>query len=204
MAKAPEYALAKLAPPESNALAYPNHDRANDVYSMWMSGYTEDEVADFVQVDVAEVKKDLMYINTKLTTRQIISHNNDRSRIMLQRNESEAFRAMMHGALSVSVGNLLAAGISPAGILKEFREATGMVQKAEPLLQINTQINNTPASTGGITSAEDVIRRVLNQIDQENPPDPDQGPEIVDAEVVDPEDQSSPDDETDHVPEPEG
>jgi K+-sensing histidine kinase KdpD len=199
MAKAPEYAIAKLAPPEANALAYPNHDRANDVYSMWMSGYTEDEVADFTQIDVAEVKKDLMYVNTKLTTRQIIAHNNDRSRIMLQRNESENFRNMMRDALGVDVRTLLAAGVSPAGILKEFREATGMVQKAEPLLQINTQINQASTTTGGITSAEDVIRRVLNQINQDTPP-PEES-EVIDAEIVDPE-ESPGDPDTDHVPEP--
>lgn len=165
-----------------------------------MSGYTEDEVAGFLSVDVEEVKKDLMYVNHKLTTRQVISHNNDRNRIMLQRSESESFRQMMKDSLSQPVGALLAAGISPAGILKEFREATGMVQKAEPLLQINTQINTQTTTSGGITSAEDVIRRVLSQINQETPPAPDSD-EAIDAEVVDPEDQPNSGDETDHVPE---
>jgi hypothetical protein len=197
MAKTPEYALAKLAPPESNALAYPNHDRANDIYSMWMTGYTEDEISDFMSLDATEVKKDLMYVNTKLSVRQIISHNNDRERIILQRKNSESFRELMRQSLETPAAVLLAAGISPAGILKEYREATGMVQKAEPLLQINTQINQGASTpNGGIQSAEDVIRRVLNQInsaDQENPVE-------IDAEVVDPGGQPNPGDETDLIP----
>jgi hypothetical protein len=200
MAKAPEYAIAKIQPPEGTSLAYPNHDRANDVYGIWMSGYTEDEVAEFLSLDVSEVKRDLMYVNHRLTTRQVISHNNDRNRIMLQRSESEAFRQMMKDSLSVPVAALLAAGISPAGILKEFREATGMVQKAEPLLQINTQVNNQTTTSGGVTSAEDVIRRVLSQINQETPPLADMD-SAIEAEVVDPEDQPSSNDDTDRVPE---
>lgn len=196
MAEAPGYAVAKLAPPDSNALAYPNHDRANDIYSMWMSGYTEDEIADFISLDVAEVKKDLMYVNTKLTTRAIISHNNDRQRIMLQREESEAFRKMIKDSLAQPVVSLLAAGISPAGILKEYREATGMVQKAEPLLQINTQINNSTSPAGGITSAEDVIRRVLNQINLDQSAHTPEPQDYQDAEIV------GSDSDTDQIPDP--
>ena len=41
----------------------------------------------------------------------------------------------MHESLSTPASALLAADISPAGILKEFCEATGVVQKAEPLAE---------------------------------------------------------------------
>jgi hypothetical protein len=215
MAKASEYAVAKLVPPESNSLAYPFHDRANEVYGLWMSGYVEEEIAEFFSLEVVDVKKDLIYVNHKLAVRQIIQHNNDRQRIVLQREQSEAFRKMMKDSLGQSVQALLSAGISPAGILKEFREATGMVQKAEPLLQINTQINSDGSGTarggggnGGITSAEDVIRRVLNQINQEAPPSQDiekDGKEtVIDAEVVDPEGQSPSDADMDQIPDPDG
>ena len=169
MAKAPEFHIAKLAPPESNALAYPHHDRSNDLYSMWMSGFCQEEIASFAGISVEDVDKDLMYVSTRLPVRTIIQHNNDRSRILLQRNQSESFRNMMRDSLAQPVSSLLAAGISPAGILKEFREATGMVQKAEPLLQINTQniSNSGSAGTGGVTSTEDIIRRVLGEINQD-------------------------------------
>lgn len=200
MAKTNEFSLAQLSPKESNALAYPNHDRANDLYGFFMTGYTEDEIALFMGMDVSEVQKDLMYVNTKLSVRQIIQHNNDRSRILLQRENSLNFQNLMKDSLSTSAETLIAAGLSPASILKEYREATGMVQKAEPLLQINTQINNQPtASSGGIQSTEDVIRRVLNQINQSVP----ESPEIIDAEVSDQEDLDDSDYDTDRDPEPE-
>ena len=198
--KTPEYSLAKLAPQESNALAYPNHDRANDLYGLYMTGYTEDEISVFTGLDIVEVKKDLMYVNTKLSVRQIIQHNNDRARILLQRENSLNFQNLMKDSLSTPAAALIAAGLSPASVLKEYREATGMVQKAEPLLQINTQINNQPtASSGGIQSTEDVIRRVLNQINQSVPA----SPEIIDAEVSDQEDLDGSDYDTDRDPEPE-
>jgi hypothetical protein len=184
MAKAPEYSIAKLAPPETNSLAYPTHDRANDLYGMWMTGYTEDEISAFMGLSIEETQKDLMYVNTRLSTRQIIHHNNERQRIMLQRQNSEDFRRLMSESLQTPARVLIDAGLSPAGILKEYRESTGMVQKAEPLIQVNTQINNA-APTGGVTSAEDVIRRVLSQINQEPSPlasQPEE-PEIIDAEV---------------------
>jgi hypothetical protein len=193
--KTPEYALARLAPPESNALAYPYHDRANDVYGMWLTGYTEDEIANFTSLSVEDIKKDLMYVNTKLSPRQIISHNNERERIMLQRENSEGFRKMMKDSLNTPVQALLDVGLSPASVLKEYREATGMVQKAEPLLQINTQINQSQATTGSIQSAEDVIRRVLNQIDS----DSQANQEVIDAEYEDQEEQETSDSETVHA-----
>ena len=201
--KSPDYAVLKLGPKESNQLAYPNHDRANDIFGMWMSGATEDEIALFIDLPIDEVKKDLMYVNTRLSVREIINHNNNRDRILLQRQNSESFRELMKSTLSTPAAAFLAAGLTPAGILKEYREATGMVQKAEPLLQINTQINNQPSSSGGqIQSAEDVIRRVLNQINSDDQQA--QGSqEIIDAEVCDQDAVDSVGDEKDRTPEPE-
>ena len=194
--KTPEYQLVHIAPKESNVLAYPNHDRANDVYSMFITGYCENEIADFLSIDVLEVNRDLMYVNTRLSPRQIISHNNERARIILQRQNSEDFRRLMAESLRTPALSLLAAGISPAGILKEYREATGMVQKAEPLLQINTQINNSQAATTGIQSAEDVIRRVLDQINQDAP----ENQEPIDVEAEDLEGQPEPDSDKGQIP----
>lgn len=45
--------------------------------------------------------------------------------------------------------------------MKEYREATGMVAKPEPLPQVNMQQNfsgNSSAGRHGISSAEDLIR----------------------------------------------
>jgi hypothetical protein len=142
--------------------AYPNHERACRVYSQWLAGYSEEEVAEFFGIQPRDVELDVQHIHGILPTRTVIAHNNDRSRILVQRQQSEEFRRLMGEALKTSANDYLNAGISPAGILKEFREAVGQVQKAEPLVQVNTQINT--GNGYGITSAEDVIRLVLARI----------------------------------------
>jgi hypothetical protein len=124
-----------------------------------LAGYTEEEVAKFFGIEPRDVELDVQHIHGVLATRTVIAHNNDRSRLLVQRQQSEEFRRLMGEALKTSATDYLNSGISPAGILKEFREATGMVQKAEPMVQVNTQINT--GNTQGITSVEDLIRRVL-------------------------------------------
>jgi hypothetical protein len=166
------YAITKQGPEpllHKDRTSYANHDRACRVYSQWLAGYSEEEVADFFGIQPRDVELDIQHVHGILPTRTVIAHNNDRSRLLVQRQQSEEFRRLMHESLSTPASALLAAGISPAGILKEFREATGMVQKAEPLVQVNTQVNNAGGTMGGgITSAEDAIRRVLSAMAEED------------------------------------
>jgi hypothetical protein len=189
MAKASEFAIAKFTPPGGNALEYPNHDRANEIYSQYISGFTEDEIASFHGLDIEEVKKDIMYTQTRIPVKQIISQNNDRNRILVQREQSESFRRLIGESLALPAQSFLTAGVSPTGVLKEFREATGMIAKAEPLIQVNTQQNflgGGASGQNGISSAEDVIRKVLDQINQndlqDEPPPPEE--EVLEAELV--------------------
>lgn len=195
MAKASEFALAKLTPPGGNALEYPNHDRANEIYSQFISGFTEEEIATFHSLDLEEVNRDLMYVQTRIPVRQIISQNNDRTRILVQREHSENFRRLIGESLALPAGEFLKAGVSPTGVLKEFRETTGLVQKAEPLIQVNTQQNflgGGASGQNGISSAEDVIRKVLDRINQnENPPEEER---VIEAQIVTEEDRISEDD----------
>jgi hypothetical protein len=164
------FALTKQGPEpllHRDRTAYPNHERACRVYSQWLSGYSEEEVANFFGIQPRDVELDVQHVHGILPTRTVISHNNDRARLLVQRQQSEEFRRLMGEALKTPATDYLNAGISPAGILKEYREATGMVQKAEPLLQINTQINSNAGSGQAITSAEDAIRRVLAAMAEE-------------------------------------
>ena len=143
---------------------YTNHKRAQQVYSQWMAGYAEEEIARFFGIELQEVLRDIQHIHQVLPTRTVIAHLNDRNRILIQRAEQEQYRRLLADALATPVDNYLQAGVSPVGPMKEFREATGMVSKAEPLLQINAQqniIGGTPENGSGIRSAEDAIRRVL-------------------------------------------
>ena len=147
---------------------YTNHKRAQQVYSQWMAGYAEEEIARFFGIELQEVLRDIQHIHQVLPTRTVIAHLNDRNRILIQRAEQEQYRRLLADALATPVDNYLQAGVSPVGPMKEFREATGMVSKPEPLIQINTQINSTSGNNHGIRSAEEAIRRVLAMMaDQE-------------------------------------
>jgi len=150
--------------------AYPEHQRACRVYSQFLAGFTEEEIASFFSIPVRAVELDLQHVAGLLPSRVLVAQWNDRARLLLQRSESERYRRLMGEALSVQATDYLKAGISPASALREFREATGLVSKPEPLLQINTQANiiggNAGINAQGITSAEDLIRRVLDRMAQ--------------------------------------
>jgi hypothetical protein len=180
MTRAHETAIAKIGP-GSTALEYLTHDRAVDIYNSWAVGFSEGELAKFYGVEVEEVKRDMAHIMSTMSPRLIIHDRNNRLRIVLQREYDKDFENLMSGSLKMGADQYIAAGISPAGVLKEYREATGMVQKAEPLIQVNTQINN-PANAGiggkKIRCAEDMIRMVLAETTKTNKTDEN----IIDAE----------------------
>lgn len=181
MAKVDEHALTKtdVIPAHPKTLGYEHHKRACMVYSHWRSGYTEEEISDFMELDIDEIRKDLQHINVTLPVRRIIQDNNDRSRIMLQRQEQINYNKLLGEALQTDSAAYLQAGISPAGILKEFREAVGLTQKPQPLIQVNTQQNYLGEEThtgAGVRSAEDAIRKVLAEMER------DESQEVIDVE----------------------
>ena len=170
MAKVEKWAIIKssVASEGAQALDYENHDRACELYSHYMSGYTEEEIVSFFNLEVEEVRKDLQHIKSTLPVRTLIAHENDRQRIIVQRNNGIVYEKLLSRSLNMEPLDFLKMGISPAGILREYREATGMTQRPEPLIQVNTQqnfLNGSRANGQGLTSAEDVIRRVLEQMD---------------------------------------
>jgi hypothetical protein len=169
--KAPETAIVHFESQESKELEYPNHKRAGKVYSSWMSGYTPEEIAEFEMITVKDVAADLRYITLSLPHRTVIAHNNDRSRILIQRQQSEDFQALLKRALTITADDYLAKGISPASTLREYREAVGMTEKPGAFVTFNTQQNFIGAqgniSPGTPRCAEDVIRRVLKKIEEQ-------------------------------------
>jgi hypothetical protein len=181
MAKVPGYDIIKLDP-SGEALDYPHHERANKCYNVWMSGYTEEEIGIFYDLPPLEVQKDIMHVQSGQPVRTIIQHNNDRNRILVQRQQSEDFRKLLQETLKIDARSFLVAGISPAGILKEFREATGMIAKAEPMIAIQQNFGNPSAGSGsGIRSAEDLIRLVLRNMEDDS--------QLIEAETLEPEEQ---------------
>jgi hypothetical protein len=129
-------------------------------YNMYIGGYTEEEVGKHMAVDVEVVERAIQHTRSCLSSRTIVSHNNDRMKILIQRSESEQYRRLLGEALRTNVKEFLAAGVSPVGVLKEFREATGAVEKPGSFtVQVNQQ--SIVANSPQITSSEDLLRSVL-------------------------------------------
>ena len=186
MAKADQWAITKAqkGPDGVDTLGYPEHKRSCMTYSQYISGFTEEEISDFMEIELREVKRDIQHIITTLPPRTIIQHNNDRQRIILQREEAANYNKLINDSLKMTANDFLAAGVSPASVLREYREAVGQTQKPEPLIQVNSQQNfwgqpETPDSSG-ISSAEDAIRKVLAELDEQNHKD-----EAIDIEPED-------------------
>jgi hypothetical protein len=145
-------------------LSYPEHERASKAYTHYISGFTEDEIANFLGAPVEEIQKDIEHITSLLPLRTIIGHQNDRLRILIQRTEGEQYRKLLSQALRVPADDYLRAGIAPAGPLKEYREAVGMTDRPGAF-NINVSQNQvTVSNENGISSSEDILRKVMDKI----------------------------------------
>ena len=137
-------------------------------YNMFIGGYTEQEVATHMGVTETEVERAIQHTRSCLSSRTIIGHNNDRHRILLQRTQSEKYRRLLGESLSTPIETYLSAGIGPAGVLREYRDAVGMTEKPGALsVQMNQQINMVGSSR--ITSSEDLLRHVMAKLRQDEP-----------------------------------
>jgi hypothetical protein len=134
-------------------------------YNMFVGGYSEEEVAIYFEVPVNIVERAIQHTRSCLSGRTIIAHNNDRLRILVQRNESEKYRKLLGDALSINAEDFLKAGIAPAGTLKEFRECVGLTEKPGGIgisLTQNTMIARKNEWNGfQIRSPEDLIRAIV-------------------------------------------
>lgn len=158
--------------------AYPEWERANVSYSHWLSGKTVDEIVKFTGVALDEVEKDVAHIESVLPSKTLISNNNTRQRILLQREQALQYQIKLKDALSVPVADYLRAGLNPTTPLKEYREAVGMTEKPGGL---NIQVNQSNTSVaGGVSRTEDVIRSVMNRMNKKNKKEED---DIIDVEV---------------------
>jgi hypothetical protein len=144
--------------------AYPEWKRANDTYSFWLSGKTIDEIVKFTGIDKFEAEKDIAHIESVLPSKTLISNNNTRNRLIIQREQSLEYQKKLQDALSTPVSAYLKAGLNPTTPLKEFREAIGMTEKPGGL---NIQVNQSNTNTGaGVGRTEDIIRSVMNKINK--------------------------------------
>jgi hypothetical protein len=160
-----------------NGSEYPYHKRAEETYSQYLSGFSEQEIGLFFGIDPAEVLKDIQHVQQVLPARTVLAHVNDRNRLMIQKLEGEKYRRQLSEALSIPPQDYLKAGISPVAPMKEYREAVSMTEKPGALSvsftknTANIGIGNTPggipaANFGGngrIRSFEDLVRMIIQQ-----------------------------------------
>ena len=168
-----EYAITKSGPPPDIKRIgkddYPHHERASTSYTHYITGYTEEEIADFlteagIKCETRDVERDIQHIQSLLPTRTVIAHENDRNRLLIQRNQGKQYRALLKEALAIKAKDYVESGLSPAGPLKEFREAVGMTERPGGInLQVNQQNVNVGSSqtASGINSSEDLLRSVM-------------------------------------------
>jgi hypothetical protein len=145
---------------------YENKDRAKVVHAQWMVGFAECEIAAFFGITEADVRVDLQWIQGQMSPRQLSAQSNDRTRLQIQREQSAEYNRLLKESLTVGAKEWLLNGLSPAGILKEYREAVGLTEKPGGIAISFTK--NTANfggggtnAAGGIRSAEDMIRRVI-------------------------------------------
>lgn len=167
--------LSKIVPGTTDVSPYEHADRAAQVYSQYVVGYDEEDIAAFFGVSVIDVKRDLQYIQSGLSTRQVISMENDRIRIRIQRDEARNYKRILNESLTIQAKEYLAAGMSPVSAMKEFREAVSMTEKPGGLsisFTKNTANINTPgggihpaniSGRNGIKSYEDLVRMIIEQ-----------------------------------------
>ena len=158
---------------------YEHHERAEKLYTQFISGYTEQELAKFHGLKVNEVERDILHIRSFLAPRVIIAQENDRNKILLQRSEGEKYRTLLGDALSKDTDEYLAARVSPVGPLREYREAVGMTEKPGGI-SVNVAQNTVNVSNpSGVGSSEDILRRVLSRMSEN------QEQRIIEAEIED-------------------
>src|SRR4030042_6316893 len=112
--------LTTKIPGAAAPVKYDFHERAMQIHSQWMVGYEEDEIAAFFEITEVEVKRDLQYLLSKLSPRQVISQTNDRDRIKIQRKQSKDYSRLLDESLKINAKEYMVAGMSPVPAMKEY------------------------------------------------------------------------------------
>ena len=164
--KPTDYMIASIKDRGEQTAPYDNAKRAARVYSHWLTGFTEPEIAYFFSISEMEVKRDLQHIISGMSPRAVIAHNNDRARILIQREQSDQYRKMLKDALQKPVDDWLDAGISPVGVMREYRESVSMQDKPGGFnVNLTKNTANLYGAGGGsgtvIRGVEDIIRGIL-------------------------------------------
>lgn len=152
-----------LLEPGSRKGKYPAAERAAVVYLHYQTGYSEAEIASFQGVDEATIRADIAYMQSTFPPRILVAHGNDRLRLVVQKAQSAQYQELLRQTLQIPAEEFLAAGVSPTGALREYREAVGMTEKPGAIaVQVNQQVN----LSAQFSSAEDVLRKVMLNLEK--------------------------------------
>jgi hypothetical protein len=121
---------------------YEHHSRAQQVYSQWMSGTPESDIAGFFGITEIDVLRDIQHIQQVLPVRTVISHLHDRNRVLILKAEGKQYQELLHQSLNTPAAEFIKNGVSPTSVMKEYREATGMVEKPGSMISITKNTAN--------------------------------------------------------------
>lgn len=152
---------------------YEHIDRAYKCHSQWMVGFDPDEIAAYFEITEIQVKRDLQHVQSKMTPAAVTKMFNDRQRIRIQRDQAYNYESLLKESLMKKPDEYIDKGMNPAGILREYREATGLTERGAGVninFNRNTANINAPGMGAGrvdnaigVRSMEDVVRLVIEQ-----------------------------------------
>jgi len=164
-----------LAPRVPGATVQPEYafkDRAHDVYRRWMSGAEEEDIASHLGISLSEVKADMEFVRSTMSTYQQLNQQNLRMKVIIQRDASADYAQRVRELAAMTVKEMTDMGLRPESILKMVKDAMGdYYQQTGPSVNIDLSSNTVTSTTadrnlfvnngGAPTCMEDVVRRLL-------------------------------------------
>lgn len=117
-----------------NNTGYTQHARACSVYSHWMVGSDDRQIAAFFNVSTEEIQADMAHIKELLSEEMIALHIRERDEIRESEERSKKLRQELAEDLSLPIDELIRRGVDPARVLRRYREAvSGDIREIETL-----------------------------------------------------------------------
>jgi hypothetical protein len=146
-----------------NDTGYVNHLRACQCFSQWTKGYSEEQIALFFAISVADVEADLAHIKTLYTQESFQVKLKEREEILRLIEKEKNMPYKLSEDLSVSADALLKRGQNPGKVLKKLREE---LTAEDPNLIADLREQNRQASINedSIDLAPEAAYRIIREL----------------------------------------